>query len=254
MHPLKTGIPKFDRLKILRRGRLSLVGGRPSSGITDLAEIAALGLLSRRKLKKGVAWAGPQFRTAGVWTRLLARVAKVSHQRVNTGKLSMAELKWLQECNSRLARLPLTIDHWGNLSVQGIESRLRELQGEGKRCDLLVIDHLEQIRGQRKLQDLRALSERMNCAILILFSLDQKADARSKGEPRMADLSCWAQARSTCDTIGFLYGSGKARKLKVVQQGGSLRKLEVCVGRELEFDDVRRAFSGSRRSGRLRNP
>lgn len=245
MRQLKTGYSPFDDLNLLQRGSVALIGSRPNVGKSSLAEIISLNLLRKRRRVGQVVWVAPITRTARLWTRLLSRVARMDFHRINTGRFVSSELRWLEKCNERLARLPLTIGDWHTLTCQRIRLRLEELAFEGKRVDLVVVDDLQSVRNEQKLAVLAQLARKFDCAFLVLSQLDPRADKRKDAKPVLADLNGWPQARAQCKTIGFLYGGPRQKRLSLIQKEGRLCNRTVRIGRDLEFVDIRRKVSRS---------
>lgn len=210
-----------------RRKRLYIIAGRPGMGKSTLAlssllrtAIAGHGVMlfslemSRRELTEmalcDLAWSSSrriEYRDIGI------------HAVADDGFADKFEA--ICEVRPMFNSLPLAISDRGGLTVAAIRSEAMEyagrLAGDGKRLDVICIDHLGLIRSSTTYRgnkvaeteevsaDLKVLAKDMDCAVVALCQLSRQVEGREDKRPTMGDLRWSGAIEQDADVIMFPY-------------------------------------------------
>lgn len=211
-----TGFKDLDHLTSgFQRSDLIILAGRPSMGKTALALSIAknVGMESG----KGVAVFSLEMPKTQIVTRLLCQEAKVSSERVRSGKLAESDFPRLVESASKLSNAPIFIDDTAAVGVLEMRAKARRLHREHG-LSMVIVDYLQLMRGSQRRRNeareqeiaeisgaLKALAKELNVPVVALSQLNRGVENRTDKRPLMADLRESGAIEQDADLIGFVY-------------------------------------------------
>jgi replicative DNA helicase len=204
----------LDRLLVgLRAGQLVIVGGRPSVGksqvmITLAHQVAA-------QTATPVLFYSIEMTREEVTDRIVAVAARVDREEIRRGKLH--ETSWLRLSNamgSKLADLPLWIEHDPEGSVAGLRAAARRVERAGWGRPLVIVDYLQLMtvprRGENRQAEVAELSRSLKRAaadwpIVAASQLSRKVDERADKRPVLSDLRESGSLEQDADVVMFVH-------------------------------------------------
>jgi len=206
---LQTGFKVLDRVTGgLQKGKLTLIGGRPSMGKTTLALNIALNSFNLEKV--GILIFSLELSAKQLAIRLLKTQSKFQDVKNN-------------ETENTLLSSNIFIDDTSSLSIFEIMNRAATHKQKND-VDLIIIDYLQLVesaklnrsRSKNTIQNfeiitqmLQVLAESLNIPILLLSQLPRQIETRGGDKrPRLFDLSEYGNIESFTDLVLFLYRPG----------------------------------------------
>jgi replicative DNA helicase len=211
-----------------RRGRLYVIGGRPGSGKTT----TGLSLLLRTAGKgHGVLFFELEMQAAeltemAVCDLAWSRTRRIEYRDLNS-KRTLAvvntddKMEALVHAGQKLNSLPFVICDRTALTIADIRSlamqHAQRLEGQGKRLDVICIDHLNLVRASARYSGnkvaeteevsnaLKALAKELNCAVVALCQLSRGVEGRDDKRPSLADLRWTGAIEQDADVVMFVY-------------------------------------------------
>lgn len=231
------------------RGDLTILAGRPSMGKTTVA-LSSL----RQGARRGVnsLFFSMEMSRQAVADRLLSDAVfnsqtPVHYARIMRGQVQGWEIDRLQDAQRSMAGSPMRVDDQSRLTVSDIAARARryadELERDGKRLDLICIDHLGYVRasdrygGQRNLEvgeitaGLKDLAKSLDVAVILICQLNRDLERRDDKRPQLSDLRDSGRIEEDADTVIFTYRAayylGRTQHEDHDKESERLAKLEV---------------------------
>ncbi len=213
-----TGFRDLDALLTgLQPSDLVIVAARPSMGKTAFS----LNLVANAALMAdaSVAFFSLEMSKEQLATRLLCADARVSGQRMRTGKLLQEDWPPLAEALKRLSKTDIYIDDMPNIPVSELRGKCRRLKANNK-LDLIVIDYLQLMRPDRDLltrnssrereissisAGLKGLAKELQVPVVALSQLNRGVESRADKRPMLSDLRESGAIEQDADVIMFLY-------------------------------------------------
>jgi len=217
-----TGVPTgFRDLDAMLTGfqpsDLVILAARPSMGKTAFA----LNLVSNAALMadSAVAFFSLEMSKEQLATRLLCSDARVSGQRVRTGRVTQEDWPPLTESLKRLSKTRIFIDDMPNISVSELRGKCRRLKAEGN-LDMIIVDYLQLMRADRDdisrnasreqeissiSRGLKGISKELEVPVVALSQLNRGVESRTDKRPMLSDLRESGAIEQDADVIMFLY-------------------------------------------------
>lgn len=213
---LTTGFYDIDRLTSgLQRPNLIIVAARPSTGKTSFA----LMLAQNTAILTGavVGYFALEGSKRSLVTRMLAQQGNIDSSRLRNGFLS--RLEWAQVAKSLgvLADLKISFDDTPGATILEMRAKAMRLADEQKRLDLIIVDHLQLMRGRKPnyasenlmlteiSNDLVSLAKELNVPLVALSQMSRKSEDRSDHTPKLADLRGSGTLEQDADLVAFLH-------------------------------------------------
>ena len=198
----------------LHKSDLILLAARPSMGKTALALNMAA---SAAQSGKVVALFSLEMSKNQLGERLLSSASGVNSFNLRTGNLTDGEMNSLIDGVDNLSHCNLYIDDTAGIGLLEMRSKLRRLKHD-QGLDLIVIDYLQLMQGQRRLNEqnrqqeiseisrnLKALAREMDVPILALSQLSRSVEMRADKKPQLSDLRESGSLEQDADIVMFLY-------------------------------------------------
>lgn len=211
---LNTGFADLDKLLLgLHPSDLLLLAARPSMGKTAFALNIALNVAIEEK--KSVAIFSLEMSKEQLVQRMLLARALTTLADIQSGQDE--KFQALTEAADALYNAPIYVDDTSLLSIMDLRSKARRLKKE-KGLDLVIIDYLQLMQGQRKSnaenrqqeiaeisRGLKALARELNIPVLALSQLSRGVESRQIKRPMLSDLRESGSLEQDADIVMFLY-------------------------------------------------
>ncbi|CAM6053595.1 unnamed protein product [Sphagnum tenellum] len=265
---LKTGFREFDGMtQGLTPGQLIILAARPAMGKTSLA-LSICHNVMKLDQKSVIAFFSLEMTKEELGFRLMACETKIPSQRLKVGNLTHEEWSTLSTASATLANSALEIIDEGDPVVFEIKSHCRRLHTQEKRLDLVVVDHLQLMRGPRSQargeshrerevaeisQNLKKLAKELRVPIIVLSQLNRSPESRPNKRPQLSDLRESGSIEADADIVAFLYrdevynpeteARGQGELIVSKLRGGPIGTVQLTWVPELTlFKDPERTF------------
>lgn len=214
---ISTGLVELDQKTAgLEKGKLYLIGGRPSMGKSTLAfNFAAEAAMAG----KNVAVFSLEMPKKDIFKKLCASIGSVHYSKLRN-LLPMEEDDFIRiaSATKRLAGKLFNVDDTGGVTPAYIRSRLNQLILEtGRPIDLVVIDYIQlmqpssgkSLEGNARISEigaeLMAMKKEFDCPFVVLSQLNRNLESRPNKRPLCADLRDSGSLEQDADAILFIY-------------------------------------------------
>lgn len=208
---LRTGFPDLDLLLGgFAPGQLYVVAARPSVGCTTLA----INFIRHVAVAEGLpaVYFSLHSQSHEIITRLIAAHGRIDRWHLASARLNDQEWAGLSEAVTQVHAAPMYVDDTSPLSLSDINSRAEAVRQRAGAVGLVVVDSLDLVRDAEnrpveagELQQLASVARRINCAMLVLCSVDRKVDIRVDKRPFVADLGRAAALEQIAAAVFLLY-------------------------------------------------
>lgn len=222
---LRTGLDGLDRrLSGLHAGDLIIIAGRPAMGKTSLAMNVVKGVLETHKDARAAMFSLEMGREATAYrnaTREAHRrgVAAIEYRDLRAGTVSEPNMRALMEAQRNAASINdrFLIDVSPGLTIRQVETRARQARRALGGLDLLCIDYLQLIRGDRAYHGnrvaevadismrLKQMAKELDCPVIALAQLNRGPETRPDHRPMLADLKESGSIEQDADAVVFCY-------------------------------------------------
>ncbi len=205
------------------RGELTILAGRPSMGKTTVA-LSSL----RQAARRGVTslFFSMEMSRQALSDRMLSDAVfnsqtPVHYSNIIRGNVNRWDIDRLQEAQQSMVGHPMRIDDQSRLTVTEIGVRIRryqdELERQGKRLDVVCLDHLGFIRasdryaGQRVNEvgeisaAMKEMAKELDVAMILLCQLSREVERREDKRPQLSDLRDSGNLEQDADTVIFAF-------------------------------------------------
>lgn len=213
---LTTGFTDLDRLTSgLQKPNLIIVAARPSTGKTSFA----LMLAQNAAMLTGavVGYFALEGSKRSLVTRLLAQRSNVDANRLRNGFLSRLEWGQIAKALADLSDTKISFDDTAGATILEMRAKAMRLADEQKKLDLIIVDHVQLMRGRKQnyqsenlmlteiSNDLVALAKELNVPLVALSQMSRKSEDRSDHTPQLADLRGSGTLEQDADVVAFLH-------------------------------------------------
>lgn len=213
---VKSGLAEFDYVTGgFHNTELTIVAGRPSDGKTAVTLQMAL---NEARAGKSVCFFSLEMSSLQMLNRVLAGMTDVNPDHLRINKPTGRELGQLEEAALRLKDLPFYLDYTVGATVEQIRAKVL-LQCRLGKCDLVVVDYLHLLGGDRRkgetqeqmvgrnVRALKQLALDSNCPVLTVSQMNRACEARADKAylPVMSDLRDSGTIEQVADCVAFIY-------------------------------------------------
>lgn len=212
---IETGFEDYDEeFGGLLKGELTIIGGRPGMGKTQLLVNLCTNIAST---KKPVAYISLELSSFLVSNRFIGNLSKVSSRDLLKGDLKEQEAFNVKEAVRKLNHLPIYVYDQYQSSIFSILERCRRLVSEQK-VEVIFIDYLQLITANTKrfnreaelaliTRELKKLAKELNIAVVATSQLSRQVENRPGGSkrPQLCDLRESGAIEQDADKVIFLY-------------------------------------------------
>jgi replicative DNA helicase len=184
-------------LQGFQKSDLIILAGRPSMGKTAFSLNLAKNIVEKYEIPLLIFTL--EMSRQQIIYRLLATDAEINSNRLKSGKMSAQEWKKLAQTMENFSKLPIFIDDNPNLTVLDIRSNLRKILTKKFKQGLVIIDYLQLMKLNLKLENrvqeisyitrnLKILAKEFEIPIIVLSQLSRNVDSRINKRPMLSDL------------------------------------------------------------------
>lgn len=229
-----TGFEELDYVMGgFHNGELTILAGRPSEGKTALAMTIAM---NAARAGKHVCFFSLEMTGLQTLNRLYAGYAGVDPEHLRIGGITREDLLKMERFGGELDGLPLYFDYTPGNSVENIRAQAMLLRLQGK-CDLVVVDYLNEMAENRKQGDLmvhavgrnaaalKQLAGELDCPVLALAQMNRESVHRHDTAhlPEMHDVRDSGMIEQVADGMIFIYIPERNGIVKDEATGADLR-------------------------------
>jgi replicative DNA helicase len=193
-----------------QQSRLYILAGRPSMGKSSFATNVAV-----NAAKEGHTVYVQSLEESGtsIAQRILSRYSRVSNEDLQRGNIDGDQWNGIAGETVKISELPLWVSEKGALSSAQISNEVRKLNSRNK-LDLVIIDHLQQIREDEKsrhlevsrsCQTFKSLAKELKLPIILLCQLSREVERRTVKDPTLSDLKESGDIEAVADVVMGLY-------------------------------------------------
>jgi len=195
---LKTSYNDLDSiLQGLQKSDLIIIAGRPSMGKTAFS--LNLGKKIVEKYDLPLIIFSLEMSRQQIIYRFISGESKINSNRLKSTKMTSLEWKNLSQAMLTLSKLPIFIDDNPSLTLSDIRSKLRKVFIEKKKNGLVIIDYLQLMKVNMKMENrvqeisyltrnLKILAKEFEIPILVLSQLSRSVESRLNKRPLLSDL------------------------------------------------------------------
>lgn len=229
----------------LQKSDLIVVAARPSMGKTalclNIAEHVSI------NLKKTVAIFSIEMSKEQAIQRMVCTRANVDANKMRFGQLQQDDWTRLGVAFGELGDAPLYIDDTPSINVLEIKAKARRLKAEVGSLDLIIVDYLQLMEGQRpesRVQEisdisrgLKLLARELDVPVIALSQLSRAVEARQNKRPMLSDLRESGSIEQDADIVTFIYreeyynpettNKGEAEVIIAKQRNGPVGKITL---------------------------
>ncbi len=212
-----TGFADMDRRTSgWQRSDLVILAARPAMGKTALA--LTLARNAAMDYKKPVALFSLEMSAEQLVQRLISMEARISSEKLRSGKLSDEEWDQLERAVAQMGDVPIYIDDTPGLNIFELRAKCRRLKSQYN-IELIIIDYLQLMgstpdsnRGNREQEvsaisrSLKGMAKELNVPVIALSQLSRAVEIRGGARrPQLSDLRESGSIEQDADIVTFLY-------------------------------------------------
>lgn len=220
---LKTYFPTLDYITNgLQSSNLIILAARPSVGKTSFALNILSNMIIANKSDKAenvVAVFSLEMPAEHIVQRVLATVAEVGMDEITRASFREGSLNNLWTANVQASESRIYIDDTSMHTPASIISKCRRLKNSAGRLDLVIVDYLQLMAGDRegyrgaenKQQEVTQISRMMKllamdlkCPVLVLSQMSRSIESRDDKVPKLSDLRESGAIEQDADIVMFL--------------------------------------------------
>lgn len=230
-------IPSLDHVMgHLLPSQLIIGAGRPGMGKTAVWLSYARGAAMKGH---GVIYVSLEMRGRELAQRIAADhcydESPIPYELIRDGRLDRGQMEQIRRGRDRMRELPLDIVDTGSLTTGRLASivrrKKRKWAAQGQSLDLVIIDYLQLLRTDVRLQSrfetvteisqaLKALAKDMEVPVVALAQLSREVEKRPDKRPMLSDLRESGQIEQDADLVLFLLREEYYLQKEKPQQGG----------------------------------
>lgn len=217
---VETHYPRLDQItRGLQRQEFIVLAARPGMGKTAFALNMATETSTKNKVP--ILVFSLEMNSLRIVSRMIASLARVDSQRINTGFISHADFDQLTNAASKIASTDIYIDDSSAMSILELKAKARrkaeDLSKRGKKLGLIIIDYLQlirytEMRVENRQQEvanismaLKAMAKELDVPVLALSQLSRASEMRTERKPQLSDLRESGAIEQDSDVVMFLH-------------------------------------------------
>ena len=204
-----TGLDIDDILHGFQRGKLYIIGARPSMGKTALI-MTMIREMAVNGVKGGVISLETSHTNLGV--RLASQVSGIPAEHLMSGQMNNEEIELYNKASQDIARYGIYIDDAPGITIQQLHSKCSQMSRKG--VQVIFIDFLTLVKstGRSRHEEVgevsktcKNIAKELNIPIVLLSQLSRKVEERNNKRPMMSDIRESGSIEEDADGILFLY-------------------------------------------------
>lgn len=212
-----SGITSIDRVTCgWQKSDLIILAARPGMGKTSLAVAVAKNLAS--EFKKAVAIFSLEMSATQLVQRMISDEARISGQKLKSGKMDALDFKNLQRAAETISDLPIFIDDTPGITITEMRAKCRRLKLRND-IKLVVVDYIQLMQGSENgrggnreqeisqiSRGLKMLAKELDVPVIALSQLSRAVETRGGSKrPQLSDLRESGAIEQDSDIVTFIY-------------------------------------------------
>lgn len=196
----------------LQKGKMYIIGARPSMGKSALA----MNIAEHVAINNNVLFVSLEMSKKEYAQRLMVGRAGIDISTINSGRLSEYDIERIRKQKDYLDTLNLYIESKSPCRVSDVELAIINLQSTRGSCDLVVIDYLQLLTPSNKTRnrenevaemsrEIKSLAIKYNVPIIVLSQLSRALESREDKRPMLSDLRESGAIEQDADVVMFVY-------------------------------------------------
>lgn len=212
----------------LQASDLIILAARPSVGKTSFALDIARNVAVKARRPVGIF--SLEMSKEQLVDRMICAEANVDLWKMRTGRLSDRpgddDFPRIGHALGVLSDAPVFIDDTASVSIMEIRTKVRRLQKEHGQLGLIVVDYLQLMESQTKIENrvqeiagitrsLKGLAREMNVPVLALSQLSRASELTKPAIPKLAHLRESGSIEQDADVVMFIYRKAADRNYRL---------------------------------------
>jgi replicative DNA helicase len=212
----------------LQASDLIILAARPACGKTAFALDIARNVAVRAQKPVGIF--SLEMSKEQLVDRMICAEANVDLWKMRTGRLSDKpgddDFPRIAHALGTLSEAPIFIDDSANVNIMEIRTKVRRLQKQHGQLGLIVIDYLQLMESQTKIENrvqeiagitrsLKGLAREMNVPVLALSQLSRAVELTKPAVPKLAHLRESGSIEQDADVVLFIYRKAADRNYRL---------------------------------------
>lgn len=252
---LTTGYQNVNKYTAgFQKGELTIIAARPSVGKTALALNFAYKAATRGNVP--VAIFSLEMSSELLVKRLIASVASVPLDKINSGILSSTERAELASAIREVSNVPIFIDDSAGIRLMDIVAKSRQLQAKFPDLGLIVVDYLGLVTTGEKSKNpdsrqeevrkisltLKGLARDLKVPVIAVSQLSRDVEKRDNKHPMLSDLRDSGSIEQDADVVMLLFREDyySLYKKEAVRAAGGDKKMKDLSQNE-RFEQAKNA-------------
>jgi len=211
---LPTGFADVDKILCgMQRSDFVVLAARPAMGKTSLA----LGIARNAAMRFGArtVFFSLEMDRDQVIQRLVSVESAIPVNSLKQGKVLEAEFPAFLSASDAIQRLPIWVDDTPDAGAMDLRSKCLEVEAEAGGLDLVVVDYLQLMRGEKRqspyervsdnARSLKTLAKDLKVPVLCLSQLNRSCEARLNKRPMLSDLRESGIIEEVANQVAFIY-------------------------------------------------
>jgi replicative DNA helicase len=219
-----------DLAKIIkgwRRGRFYVIAGRPGMGksTTALSWLVNTARFGAGVMMFSLEMTSPELTEIALCDLAWTRHTRIEYRDLGTPLVDIAKsesrFERIREASERLAKYPFSIMDRGGVTIAEIRSQATQqaqrLAAQGKRLEVIAIDHLGLIKASSKYSgnkaaeteeisaSIKMLAKELDVAVIALVQLNRGVESREEKRPSLSDLRWSGAIEQDADVVMFVF-------------------------------------------------
>ncbi|MFW1952194.1 replicative DNA helicase [Acinetobacter beijerinckii] len=190
----------------IQKGHLCILGGRPGTGKSTLAQMVALDTAASGK---AVLFISAEMDRETVANRLMSSLGHIPYDDLHNAKITDGIYKTIVDTKERYKKLPIRIEPKQKPTIGEVRSYARRAKRRYKELGCIIVDYLQLLRDPSKKErihevgaisrELKAMAKEFECPVIALVQLNRESENGKK--PKASDIKESGQIEQDADQI-----------------------------------------------------
>jgi len=190
----------------IQKGHLCIIGGRPGTGKSTLAQMLAL---DTAMTGKGVLFISAEMDRETLANRLMSSLGQIPYDDLHNAKITDGIFQTIAQTQDRYKKLPIRIEPKQKPTIGEVRSYARRAKRRFKTLGCIIVDYLQLLRDPSKKEriqevgaisrELKAMAKEFECPVVALVQLNRESEKGKK--PKASDIKESGQIEQDADQI-----------------------------------------------------
>ena len=215
---LYSGLEDLDRLLYgFAPGNVIILGGRPGHFKTQTAINLAV---PKKGQQKRTLFVSLEMTANEIIERMFSILTGISGEQLKMGHVGPPEIEVLQEASRQIAAMDIVLlDESEKMKLAAsVDSKLVQMEHEGRKPDQVIIDYLQLMEGKRYKQSdnrryevtensraIKAMAKKHGLPVILLSGVGRSCEGRADKRPMLSDLRESGDIEADADVVMFTY-------------------------------------------------